>query len=94
MKTPGPLRRTGVPGAPGSARVDEITRRRDAAAARRFPIALQERHTELIEQGQLGKGGLAWMLGVDQDLLEIAEPEPVTPLGSDALAAELGLLDA
>jgi hypothetical protein len=70
---------------------DEITHRMDDAAARRFPVSLQEAHVKLIAQGSLGKGTLAWMLGILPDQLEVdAPPNPLGP-SVDELGAELGL---
>jgi hypothetical protein len=70
--------------------LDEITLRMDAAARRRFPLALQEVHLAGIESGTLGKGTLAWMLGIDPDALEVDVPvEPDVDV--DDLAAALGI---
>lgn len=55
---------------------DEITARMDAAATRVFPSWLRERHLDLIATGGVGKGTLAWMLGVPPDGLEVDEPTP------------------
>ncbi|MBL7492278.1 ImmA/IrrE family metallo-endopeptidase [Frankia sp. AgB1.9] len=75
---------------PGDGCVDEITARMDAAAQRRFPRALQEEHLERIAAGALGKGTLAWMLGIDPDSLEVDTPAvPEVPI--DDLARALGL---
>lgn len=69
---------------------DEITQRMDEAAQRRFPLALQEAHVAAIASGSLGKGTLAWMLGIDPDALEVDFPEvPETEV--DDLAYALGL---
>lgn len=62
----------------------------DAAATRRFPLALQEAHLALIARGSLPKSTLAWMLDVDEDSLEVDEPAPPKPMGSAELAAVLG----
>jgi Zn-dependent peptidase ImmA (M78 family) len=70
---------------------DQITVRMDQAATRRFPLKLQEAHTDLIASGALHKGTLAWMLGIDPDALEVDEPPPPEPLDTDQLAAALGL---
>lgn len=78
-------------GAAGGGEVDEITERMDDASARRFPRSLQEAHLKMIANGDLGKGTLAWMLGIDADDLEVDAPEPQAEIDSDALAAELGL---
>lgn len=72
-------------------RDDPITRRMDTAAARRFPLALQDAHLALISKGVLSKSTLAWMLGVDAASLEIDEPAPPVPMASDDVAAALGL---
>jgi Zn-dependent peptidase ImmA (M78 family) len=70
---------------------DAITARMDAAAARRFPIALERAHLARIAAGELPKDTLAWMLGVPPDTLEVdAPPEPPAG-GVDDLAAALGL---
>lgn len=68
----------------------EITRRMDDAAARRFPYGLQESHLARIESGDIGKATLAWMLAVDEELLDVSEPEPVPSVDADELAAILG----
>jgi transcriptional regulator with XRE-family HTH domain len=70
--------------------IDEITERMDEAAARRFPRRLQEAHIELIAAGAVRKDTLAWMLGIDADALEVDEPSPPEPIGTDELAAALG----
>jgi hypothetical protein len=54
---------------------DEITLRMDAASQRRFPISLQEAHLERVASGAIGKGTLAWMLGIDADALEVDAPD-------------------
>ncbi|ONH33324.1 helix-turn-helix domain-containing protein [Pseudofrankia asymbiotica] len=69
---------------------DEITLRMDAAARRRFPLPLQEAHLAGIESGTLGKGTLAWMLGIDPDALEVDVPA-VPEVDVDDLSAALGL---
>ncbi|WP_319453089.1 MULTISPECIES: hypothetical protein [unclassified Mycobacterium] len=63
----------------------------DEAATRRFPLKLQEVHTELIAAGTLNKGTLAWMLGIDPNALEVDEPPQPKPLDADQLAAALSL---
>ncbi|CAM4030949.1 ImmA/IrrE family metallo-endopeptidase [Tsukamurella strandjordii] len=73
-----------------SGKSDEITDRMRAASARRFPRALEEAHQDRIAAGQLHKGTLAWMLGVDAEALEVDEPER-RELSSDDLAAALGI---
>lgn len=69
---------------------DEITLRMEAAAQRRFPLALQEAHLVGIASGDLGKGTLAWMLGIEVDALEVDTPS-VTEADADELANALGL---
>lgn len=69
---------------------DEITQRMDDAAQRRFPLALQEAHVAAIASGSLGKGTLAWMLGIDPDALEVDFPE-VPEVEVEDLAYALGL---
>lgn len=69
---------------------DVITERMDDAAQRRFPLTLQEAHVEGIANGTLGKGTLAWMLGIDPDALEVDTPE-VPEVEADDLAEALGL---
>ncbi|HEU5416853.1 MAG TPA: XRE family transcriptional regulator [Streptosporangiaceae bacterium] len=70
---------------------DPITRRMDAAATRRFPLALQDAHLSLIAQGSLHKATLAWMLGVDADSLEVDEPTPPPSLSTAELTTALGI---
>jgi Zn-dependent peptidase ImmA (M78 family) len=69
---------------------DEITIRMDAAARRRFPIALQEAHLRGIAAGTLGRGTLAWMLGIDPESLDVDAPTP-PEVNIDDLAGALGL---
>ncbi|MGO2607087.1 MAG: helix-turn-helix domain-containing protein [Brachybacterium tyrofermentans] len=69
---------------------DPITRRMTEAGERRFPAWLQEAHLERIAEGAVGKGTLAWMLGVPAETLEVDEPEGSTELSDNALAALLG----
>ncbi|HEY5223671.1 MAG TPA: XRE family transcriptional regulator [Microbacteriaceae bacterium] len=90
LKTQGLLRRYWTP---PTGPIDEITRRMDAAATRRFPIPLQEAHVRAIADGHVRKDTLAWMLGVAPDSLEVDEPGP-TEGNIDALADALGLLSA
>ncbi|MGF7238302.1 MAG: ImmA/IrrE family metallo-endopeptidase [Frankia sp.] len=75
--------------APDSAE-DEITLRMDAAAQRRFPLALQDVHLKRIESGALGKGTLAWMLGINPDALEVDMPT-VPEVDVDDLVKALAL---
>ncbi|WP_431219323.1 ImmA/IrrE family metallo-endopeptidase [Leifsonia xyli] len=70
---------------------DPITQRMDAAATRRFPLALQDAHLSQIAKGSVRKDTLAWMLGVDADALEVDEPISESTLSSDELSAVLGL---
>lgn len=69
---------------------DEITLRMDAAAQRRFPLPLQEAHLEGIASGVLGRGTLAWMLGIDPEALEVDTPT-VPEVDLNDLADALGL---
>nr|WP_157773603.1 XRE family transcriptional regulator [Brachybacterium vulturis] len=69
---------------------DPITRRMTEAGERRFPAWLQEAHLERIAEGAVGKGTLAWMLGVPSDSLEVDEPDGAMELSDDAIAALLG----
>lgn|SRR5262245_39150221 len=69
---------------------DEITLRMESAAQRRFPLALQEAHLRGIESGELGKGTLAWMLGIEEDALEVDTPS-VPEADADELTEALGL---
>ncbi|MFK0007461.1 helix-turn-helix domain-containing protein [Paenarthrobacter sp. NPDC090520] len=82
------LRRHWVPTEDG---FDPITVRMDDAASRRFPLSLQEEHLKMIAGGALGKGTLAWMLGIDPADLEIDSPSDGEEIGPDELAAALGL---
>lgn len=70
--------------------VDLITERMTAASERRFPLHLREAHLDGIASGALGKGTLAWMLGVDADALEVDAPE-VPEVGATELTVALGL---
>ena len=70
---------------------DPITQRMDAAATRRFPLSLQDAHLEKIATGALGKGTLAWMLGIDRDALEVDAPVEPEEVDTDLLANALGL---
>jgi Zn-dependent peptidase ImmA (M78 family)/DNA-binding Xre family transcriptional regulator len=69
---------------------DPISERMTEAGERRFPAWLQEAHLEQISQGQVGKGTLAWMLGVPAQFLEVDEPERASELSDDALDSLLG----
>ncbi|GAA4117619.1 hypothetical protein GCM10022415_15690 [Knoellia locipacati] len=65
---------------------DAITLRMDAAAARRFPVTVQDAHLALIADGRTPKTGLAWMLGVPADDLDVEVPVPETVAVEDLLA--------
>lgn len=69
---------------------DPISVRMTEAGERRFPAWLQEAHLEEISQGRVGKGTLAWMLGVPAESLEVDEPERASELSDAALDALLG----
>ena len=69
---------------------DPITRRMRDAGERRFPTWLQEAHLEQIAEGAVGKGTLAWMLGVPVTSLEVDEPAAAEELSDDALAELIG----
>lgn len=73
------------------AHISEMIERQREAAARRFPTALTDEHEKAIADGRLGKGTLAWMLGVSEDALEVAEPE-LRHGSVDGLADMLGLV--
>jgi transcriptional regulator with XRE-family HTH domain len=75
---------------PGDAELDEITSRMDAAAQRRFPLALQEAHLERAATGAVGTATLAWMLGIDPSALEVDTPT-VPEVDVADLASALGL---
>lgn len=75
---------------PSDSGKDEITLRMDTAAQRRFPLALQDAHLKGIASGILGKGTLAWMLGIDPHALEVDIPI-VTEVDVDDLAKALDL---
>lgn len=44
----------------------------------------------MIARGELGKGTLAWMLGIAPEELEVDVPAPVEEFDTDALASALG----
>jgi hypothetical protein len=69
---------------------DQITRRMDQAAQRRFPLSLQEAHLERVASGAIGTAALAWMLGIDAATLEVDAPE-IPEVGAGELATALGL---
>ena len=59
---------------------DPITARMSQSATRRFPDWLKSAHLRKIEQRELSKGTLAWMLGVDPEDIEVeAIPEWEVP---------------
>lgn len=68
---------------------DRITDRMEKASRRSFPTWLRSAHLQRIELGKLAKGLLAWMLGTNEEELEIPSPAPVTPLEGDELLALL-----
>ncbi|MFZ2243097.1 MAG: ImmA/IrrE family metallo-endopeptidase [Gordonia amarae] len=70
---------------------DPITTRMDAAAVRRFPVALQTAHLNRIAQGKADKGILAWMLGVAGDTLEVEEPTLRSEVPTSDLLDALGI---
>lgn len=70
--------------------IDHITARMDAASQRRFPIALQETHLTRIASGDIGKGTLAWMLGIVPDMLDVDVPDQ-SEIEASELADALGL---
>lgn len=74
----------------GAVAGDPITRRMAEAGERRFPGWLQEAHLERIAEGAIGKGTLAWMLGVPEGSLELDEPRGAVELSDEAFAALLG----
>lgn len=74
----------------GAKEGDPITRRMSEAGERRFPAWLQEAHLDQIARGAVGKGTLAWMLGVPAETLEVDEPDAPQELSDDALDALLG----
>ena len=69
---------------------DPITQRMTDAGERRFPAWLKESHLERIADGSVGKGTLAWMLGVPSESLEVDEPESRSEIGDAELDALLG----
>ncbi|MBI9113795.1 helix-turn-helix domain-containing protein [Sanguibacter suaedae] len=89
VTTPQLLRGRSLP----AARWGDLIARKREAAARRFPTSLINEHERAIAEGRLGKGTLAWMLGVEVDELEVAEPE-LRRGTVDELAGMLGLTSA
>ncbi len=69
---------------------DPITHRMTDAGERRFPAWLKEAHLERIAAGHVGKGTLAWMLGVPSESLELDEPEGRPEIDDADLDALLG----
>lgn len=69
--------------------VDQITDRMQEAARRRFPKSLEETHMDRIAAGELGKGTLAWMLGIPADALEVDAPPATETWDLDELDARL-----
>ncbi|MCV7043247.1 ImmA/IrrE family metallo-endopeptidase [Mycobacterium frederiksbergense] len=70
---------------------DPITKRMEDAAHRRFPVALQTSHLDLIAAGGIGKGTLAWMLGVPAESLEVEQPSAAQELSTTDLLDALGI---
>ena len=69
---------------------DPISVRMTEAGERRFPTWLKEAHLERIAAGEVGKGTLAWMLGVPAESLEVDEPAPRPEIDDARLDALLG----
>lgn len=69
---------------------DPISQRMTEAGERRFPSWLKEAHLARIAAGEVGKGTLAWMLGVPEDSLEVDEPTPRREIHDTELDALLG----
>ena len=76
-----------------ASRWPEIAMRQRDAATRRFPATLTLAHERAIEEGRLGKGTLAWMLGVDEDAVEVAQPT-IHEVDAEELVSMLGLAPA
>lgn len=89
LNTPKLLRRHWTGQHPDAVR--QIAARIDQAATRRFPIKLQNAHTDLIADGALHKCTLAWMLGINADALEVDVPPPPESVDPDQLAPALEL---
>lgn len=68
-----------------------MTQRMTDASQRRFPTLLKDAHLDLISQGLVVKAGLAWMLDVDAETLEVDEPPRSPALGSAELSELLGI---
>jgi transcriptional regulator with XRE-family HTH domain len=67
----------------------EIAERRREATARRFPAFICDAHERGIAEGRLGASTLAWMLGVDEDAVEVSRPD-TQRLSVQELAAAFG----
>ncbi len=67
----------------------EIAERRREATARRFPASICDAHERGVTEGRLGAATLAWMLGVDEDAVEVSGPD-TQRLSVHQLAAALG----
>ncbi|WP_208637412.1 hypothetical protein [Amycolatopsis echigonensis] len=61
----------------------------NAAVRRRFPTALQAAHLARIASGDIGKGTLAWMLGINPDTLDVDTPDR-SEIGAAEPARALG----
>jgi transcriptional regulator with XRE-family HTH domain len=70
-------------------RWSEIAERRREATARRFPASICDAHERAVAAGRLGSATLAWMLGVDEDAVEVSGPD-AQRLSPHDLAAALG----
>ncbi|SNS63903.1 Zn-dependent peptidase ImmA, M78 family [Micrococcales bacterium KH10] len=70
---------------------DKITMRMESASRRRFPIALQEAHEVGVEEGRLGPAYLAWMRGVEPELIAEAYAPEIEDPEVQELAAAFGL---
>lgn len=70
--------------------VDPITERMNAAAARSFPLSLQEAHGKRIANGDINPATLAWMLDTDVEDLVVEQPVSSRP-SADELVGILGL---
>lgn len=75
-----------------SASGDPITERMTDSATRRFPEWLKDAHLNNIAEGTIGKGTLAWMLGVDPSDLEVGNnfDSVEQPTTSDLLSELFG----
>ena len=70
---------------PSDSLLDEITVRMEDASQRHFPRWLQEAHLDRIAEGAIGKGTLAWMLGVDEAELDVEVPDVPPSLSASNL---------